>query len=578
MMIIPVKYSDLFPGQVISLESILKQLNRQRTMEALTIMLYNHEDYEYIDGIIHKLLYGSDQQFIYSFLPNFNKLVKHDETQTILIKQQFFSIHTGLEILKTLFSLKTTTSSHPMPDLKERQLLFKAILLANEQLFEKTTTEITSFGNDKLNLAYDCVRIQLGYSDFEKSANILDIYTNSYKANALNDFCQENTSKKNYNILLKNYLANYHCKNMEEYIITLIHIFIYLSNNPVFYLNPHDKNYSHQSELMEAFATKFNTVVKLKQNQDYTNFRSKPLIRFDDQLRCYSKVFIVNKIFESFIFEFSSMNNSLKHETKIKDLICEFPLDFSEEYLFNKIMSTVYANHSCIKKTSTACREICNIGEPDYYVRVNNNIFIYEYKDIMIRGDFKQEMHTREDIDEWIESHLVYRQNKKGTSNSAVIQFVNKIEAIYKNKFPWDQNIPEDKTIYPVLVLSRSIFAIPGITYILNNKIKKELDARGLTHIKVKDLLLLDQDTLILFLDKFNSGELNISDIAEEYYSKIQKKSPLGITRENILANATYYSTSFSDFIMNEYFDDKQLNETKDKVISYAKTYLEKSS
>lgn len=109
-------------------------------------------------------------------------------------------------------------------------------------------------------------------------------------------------------------------------------------------------------------------------------------------------------------------------------------------------------------------------GEPDYYVRNGNDIFLFEFKDSLYRKEDKVECDYA-NVKSSIEKKLVRKENGRP---SAIEQLCSSIGLILNNKFQVDLGIRSDKVnIYPILVVGDTTFTNVGTNFILNDYFKR---------------------------------------------------------------------------------------------------------
>ena len=170
-------------------------------------------------------------------------------------------------------------------------------------------------------------------------------------------------------------------------------------------------------------------------------------------------------------------------------------------------------------------------GEPDYYIRNWNDIFLFEFKDSKINKEIKISSDYNS-LKKTIEEKFVQKSNKRP---SAIKQLVNNINRILNYDISLDTKYNNQKIkIYPVLVVGDSKFSIPGISCILNEYLKKELENNGITNDRIMDLIIVDIDTLILYQNDFCRKNLTLRNIIDEYYSYLKKHKPISNIKDNV--------------------------------------------
>src|SRR5690606_10620043 len=151
---------------------------------------------------------------------------------------------------------------------------------------------------------------------------------------------------------------------------------------------------------------------------------------------------------------------------------------FSEEFLMKNLLDNIFYKKYYIKANA-------NVGEdskPDYYVRYDKNIFLFEYKDVLIRKETKVSGNIELILGVLKKKFLFDPADHRAVG---IGQLINHIKAIAADNFPFDDkiNLEKNNNVYPVLLLSDRLLEIPGINYILNKWFRENLDlnANGLT-------------------------------------------------------------------------------------------------
>ena len=172
-------------------------------------------------------------------------------------------------------------------------------------------------------------------------------------------------------------------------------------------------------------------------------------------------------------------------------------------------------------------------GQPDFYIREDYNIILFECKAIRIKGEIKD----KSDISEllYLLKQKLYqsthntdksRKEKKKTEDLGVKQLVNLITRIDEDTFEFDDNIPDEVAYYPVLVLEDTHLVIPGISSIINSWYK-ELIHKELPNQMCHPVVVVSINTLIWHKQAF--ARFGFHTIFDNYFSKAAKYEEDGI-------------------------------------------------
>ena len=230
--------------------------------------------------------------------------------------------------------------------------------------------------------------------------------------------------------------------------------------------------------------------------------------------------FLVDKIYQGIQFDFAKVllkNKATFNKKPIKktgDVLGIFGNEFSEHGLFYSVMNFAFEKSKFIKFTGEEMKKHIT-AEPDYYMRDNSKIYIFEFKNIYLSSDVKHS-YEYETIKSEIFKKLV--RNEKGSAKG-VTQLVNTIDAIKKKQFKqFDDYHFENIVIYPIIVYVDFSFNLAGVNHILNNEFKQQLEEKDTNYHKhIKDLILIDLDSFIKFQDLFRNKTLKINNCFNEY-------------------------------------------------------------
>ena len=169
-----------------------------------------------------------------------------------------------------------------------------------------------------------------------------------------------------------------------------------------------------------------------------------------------------------------------------------------------------------------------NTGEPDYYVRHNNRVFLFENKDVLIAKKIKSSADI-EKINNVLKSKFLVDKDKRPVG---IGQLVNSIKSIIENKFAFDDyvNTKNNLTIYPILLVNDRIFEIIGINYRLNQwyleSVKTEL-GKAYDDKYIKNLTIVDIDTLIYWTPYLEKNDANFKNIIDDHLKKMIKSKKI---------------------------------------------------
>lgn len=190
-------------------------------------------------------------------------------------------------------------------------------------------------------------------------------------------------------------------------------------------------------------------------------------------------------------------------------------LQYSEQFVLNELLNS-YSKETDFKTTGEQLDGTYD-GAPDFYVRKDNNIILFESKDIMLNAEVKQSTSFAD-----IQDALTEKLYKKADGTpKAVMQLINNIRKTLGGTLGFDSDYAKsDVKINPVLILHYRMFNTAGLNGFLNfwfQEELKELEKEGIDISNVRPLVVIDVDTLIFNKDVFAEGKLDLGACIEEY-------------------------------------------------------------
>ena len=155
-------------------------------------------------------------------------------------------------------------------------------------------------------------------------------------------------------------------------------------------------------------------------------------------------------------------------------------------------------------------------GEPDYYVRDFNNVYLFECKDALIKKEVKESMSYPE-VETELKSKLLETFNKGKRQSKAIHQIIDQIISIKSENIDFDdsKNLRVSR-IYPILILTEEVFNATGLNQLINEWFQDELKERGkkldIKLNKIEPIIIITVDTLLYMRPYLLKGRIRIKD------------------------------------------------------------------
>lgn len=560
-----IDYEMIFADKPFSIFDYLRYIDRQNLICVAIRLIYSDDMFSSFKDYCAEFFCADNSNFANKCYHLLNKhLQENNKDITSVIHRTYIitSQSTALELLRQTFAINISDFVTNTPQVLQEQYLFKAILLINQSIGHweapleynsngETTnlclaksllcTTLNNFGSSNLKAEYVAMlQIIKGYHFFK--------------------YCERSKIKEHLSVFLENNGAN----SWYHYLYDAIRLILFPLQNKQGNFPRIELNSQRDGEkFLRAHSFKEDTIVPLETNQDYTYFKSHPLIELNDGTYLpISPIFCINHIYKSIYFDFKAINESFlgtANHIKGQGLLSIFTTEFSEQTLFERYVRNAIYRHRGIKKSDRDCKKEKTFGhEPDFYLRDGNNIILFENKDIMIPDHIISSKQY-----DLLEQELDKKLVKKG-----ICQLIYNIKQIENKTFKWDYSLPNKPKIYPVLVIDDSSLCAPGLNYILNEVFQQLLECNNIK-LKVYPLAIVELDTLIAFANHFQLPDVRFKKLLEQYYDYISRnKRPEKIEQlmREVLHKYFPFYIFMSQEIVKSPFDNTIFEEVLDEV------------
>lgn len=547
---IPLTYQKFYKEnpKMDELKSSLAKLDKQLLLKCTLTLLHNADSWSNINEFITRFFSEENKNFAYNVLHRYNEIISEIYTTSngFIPQIRILTKHSCLELLRIIFSVNFTGDN--VSDNATFQLvIFDWLLVINDMT--TPTPNIPENIDESLKWAYNALLNMSSYNDFTNIDATANFILQCHKSRLLFDFLD---SQDNPRRIKEMYLKEMGCKCWEEYIFVLAKLFVIdyqnKSSTTLIVLDENQPSFNHDKRILDQFALSSSDKISYDENVDFISFRDKPLIRFEKNTYwIIDEHFLANRFYRSFFFGIKKQNDLIEKQYKLSDFFQFITTRFSEETLFYDIMKHIVGKKSYIHYSGAAMRNKGTSGEPDYYIRNGNDIFLFEFKDSLYRKEDKVECNY-ENVKSSIENKLVHKENDKP---SAIEQLCSSIAQILNNEFRIDLGIRSNKAkIYPILVVGDTTFTNVGMNFILNNYFKTEISNRNIKNKNIRPLALISIDSLILYQFDFEEKKLKLRSILDSYLKFLNMEHPYG--KNDIIRNIAHRY-----FSLDQYLRDK---------------------
>lgn len=353
---------------------------------------------------------------------------------------------------------------------KQRDDLFKAILIINDQVNQRSYNRGTDFSQyeEYRKFMWQTSNLQ---NQFESSDPIIKII----KAKCLFDLLQNDEL---YTSEITKYLNEHEAEN--TWTLLLKHRLHPYINSSQMVQQPGESTHtlqinSPQKKFINSLIINESEI--LEKDFSLRIYKETPLLKItEDQCVVLDWGLYNEQLFESIIFDFYH-STRLKEIGQFKDFLHYknelIDKHFYENYLLDKIIKILFPKKHQVKLNEDDLRKMAKKLTPDFYVRDGNDIYLIEFKNSYYPAS--------------IDKNSDYEQIKKcidikfNTNDAGVGQQVKRIKFLvsdsYENnnegRYPKNRNL----NIYPILIFSDINFDIPGVGRYLSDSFNSQIDS-----------------------------------------------------------------------------------------------------
>lgn len=499
------EYSMIFPNQSFDIIDELKCFSRDTLINLIIKLSRDCGKWLISDMKVKPFFYTKSQYSIERIKKTLSYIEQNRYSQDNFA---YASEKTLLELLKLVFSIKADEEQSIYPDYIAEAKIFDLLLAINEQ---KISPFIKSNSNS-YNFARSLFVPLYASNEFSNLNENLALPEQIYYAKTFFDFI---TSRKEYSKIYKRFLEKFEINSWEEYFTTLIFLSTYAieKGTGIVDINKYDPTELINRSVLNHISIHKNDCIDSDLNRDFSIFRSAPLIKMSDsEYLIYNKQILMNRLYNGLYFDLLQEKDLTYNNKAFSQFYKE---SFVEKYLFDQSMfgcidrnrfSVCFPSLEDITKSDFVDIKEEN-SQPDFYLREDSDVFIFECKAIKLNGDLKS--HPNEDtIMEELSNKLLSKKRKGHCNNGMELsnpkpegigQLINHINSLENSTFKWDKINPSSLIYYPILVLESDEIVQTPLNEIINEWYNKEVDSKIVIKHKCMPLILMTIKTLFLY-------------------------------------------------------------------------------
>lgn len=509
------KFSDVFSEERGTVASILSDVPKSQLMRLISLKHNNTLNYNNFFST------SGDQIWI-------------NEKVTALCKERGISVKNVevlsdlafLKIIEVILSKGEELYQSEFDEELFNMKVFKSFLIVNEELEIEENAAIQKIDRNtskEFQFASFMLLNQFPASDTELNKDELDIlkyiYATVHKFELQFEFLEQHHSEIMNKILTQFKFEDkvHFIKSIKDFLMILFIQMRRENGNSVLVKDVKD------IQLFDSLIAE-----KVEIIEDFQRLKEHPLVKLEDKEYTYIDfLFVVDRFYKGIKFNFMSFfNNESSNKKQFGDFFSYYNLEFSEKYLFRALMDEIFQDDYFYTLTKDK-KEYDD--EPDYYVRTENTVLIFENKDILIDKSIK----SNRDIEKLM--NVLKKKLLLSAKPVGIGQLISHISKMLHGEFLFDKGIDHSTyTIYPVLVLHERIFDILGLNYILNEWYREELKSKLGTYnnSRLRGLTIIDIDTFIALKGQLIADKAKFIKLLDMHINELEKPISFSFCRE----------------------------------------------
>ena len=418
-------------------------------------------------------------------------------------------------------------------DLCDDEMLgvYKALLYCNQKWTDAASPNINDMQlgmkTDPMYLTKLSVKIDLPIVEFKQHK---DFRTQFVKAVHFIKFCENDETFRTY---LPYFYADYQCHDWKEYLLNLFQFYSNALNGSYVQMDANVSTFIHNffdQYTIDITDSKIQTI--WSDNNGLNYLRSHFLLKLANKNSYYLVLntnLLVDKMFQGLKFDFFNTIKKHKLRTKEGKKYTDYPhfnsvlgAFFSEPQMLYPFMHKTFEGIADKLLEGAFLKKQGITGEPDFYMRQGDTLFLIEYKDLTL-GDTIKYSNDINFICQEIKERLCYDGNdskghyKRKGGGQLLATMKEHFDNNIFNKF--DSDITNVKKICPIILTNDSAFSAMGISGIVLSSYEeiKKRNKYKFGDVFVTNPLVIDLDSLIRLSYLIHIGKLNLWDVLWDY-------------------------------------------------------------
>lgn len=413
----------------------------------------------------------------------------------------------------------------------EYEPVYKALLYCNQRWTGQQEKGFKNYDMTDISLLIDLPVVEFKYyKDFE---------TQLYKAIKFFEFCENDSL---YSTYLPHFYYDHQIEYWKQYVLRLFAMMKASLNNPYVTI---DNDYLEDRLFFDQYIVNIQDCHNLWDANNALNyFRNHFLLKLSEKAyMLFNPNLLVDKFYQGLKFDFFNTlkNHSLKNaKGKVIDNFADFSSDigshFSEPILLYSLMNDVFAGKVDAIYTGEQLKDKGVQAEPDLYMRIGENLFLFEYKDVTLADNVKYSADAS-NMKEAICKKLCKYEDGKAKKGAGQLHYTMENIFLHGSFDAIDPDVKHVKKVFPIIMTTDRSFSALGVNLVVieeYDKIRKAHPIEVPVFISVP--VIMDMDIIIKCANRLNNGAFKFEEMLISY-----------------IANNKYNLSPFNTFVIDNY-------------------------
>lgn len=414
-------------------------------------------------------------------------------------------------------------SDRPL-DADDCRNIYKAYLYCSHVWLEQQQRNIKGLGLTDLSLLIDLPVVEFKtYKDFKAQL---------YKATRFFNFCNNNS---HFGQFAQWFLADKGVSNASEYLGRIFHLFCFTAKDPTPVNIKVTAEMAPDVTFFDQFVINPAGCKQLWDNKDLNYLRNHFILKRQDvttgeiTLTILNPALLSDKLYQSMMFDLS--DSVIKHgggnykgkPFKSKgDFNAFVGEEFSEQQILYDVMDLAYPTDEVLRLNGSYLKSKGVTGEIDYCMMEGGQLFLFEYKDVMMRDETKHSSDLAL-IKETIFDRICKYEKKHKKGVGQLLYNVNRVfNAHLLDGLGVDPS--KVKEVFLVVVTTDTAFNAIGVNALVKEEFARIMgDLDFSVTVKINEPVIIDFETLFGLIIPLREKQIGLGKLIHQYNVKTNR-------------------------------------------------------